>query len=42
MTPVTLAVFLLGLAIIVVASVFVVVPLFRPAPAATVRRRRLV
>jgi hypothetical protein len=33
MTPVTLAVFLLGLAIIVVASVFVVVPLFRPSPA---------
>jgi len=35
MTPVTLAIFLLGLAIIVVASVFVVVPLFRAAPAAS-------
>jgi hypothetical protein len=35
MTPITLAVFLLGLVIIVVASIFVVVPLFRPVAAAS-------
>lgn len=35
MTPITLAVFLLGLAIIVVASIFVVVPLFRPVSPAS-------
>jgi hypothetical protein len=35
MTPIALAVFLLGLVIIVVASIFVVVPLFRPVPAAS-------
>jgi len=31
MTPVTLAVFVLGVALIVVASTFVAAPLFRPA-----------
>ena len=34
MTPLTLAVFVLGLAMIVAVSLFVVAPLFRPAAAA--------
>ena len=36
MTPVTLAIFLLGLTLIVVASCFVAAPLFRPRPVARV------